>query len=235
MCIQYVFKTYLPSFRPFSRLVISSSIVCFADLFSSFFFSVAYCNPANAQCANRVALAGDCTADSLSCVAGATCVNNVCTATAVPSGVPGARMRRNLQRRSNLCPESQTACSITGSTGFECIDTMVSQPFPFTALSPIPCFLLRLTLYPRTCRPISSNVDLVPPMEDWIAPCCPVLTLLVASRELARSGRVRLVSHTTPTPTLVSSLCSLEKMVLHIDRLLGRLPPPYLLHSVILV
>lgn len=110
---------------PLVHLVSAFAQICLSQLVADLCGACisAYCSPLTAACALRVPIGGDCTPDEFSCVSGATCVSGICTATVPPSGV--ARMRRNIERRSNLCPDSQTACSIAGSTGFECIDTMV--------------------------------------------------------------------------------------------------------------
>ncbi|GAA5821036.1 hypothetical protein JCM11251_001932 [Rhodosporidiobolus azoricus] len=92
------------------------------------FCATGYCNYGTGDCDNYVPLGGDCTVDpDFGCGPNASCdtttdpSNPVCRALAVPSG--GARARRNLHRKRNLCPSSHEACSVEGVKGFECIDT----------------------------------------------------------------------------------------------------------------
>ncbi|GAA6063426.1 hypothetical protein JCM10212_002612 [Sporobolomyces blumeae] len=96
------------------------------------FCASGYCNYGNGNCDVHVTtVGGDCSSDpdfgcsQTSTGQALTCDETTftCQLAAVPSG--RARTRRNLSRR-NLCPASHEACSIEGTSGFECIDTSSS-------------------------------------------------------------------------------------------------------------
>ncbi|GAA5821077.1 hypothetical protein JCM11251_001951 [Rhodosporidiobolus azoricus] len=83
-----------------------------------------YCNYIQAVCDTYKDIGEDCSSDpEFACGPNAECNTDtqLCQALAAPSG--GARARRNLHRKRNLCPASHEACSVPGVKGFECIDT----------------------------------------------------------------------------------------------------------------
>ncbi|GAA5901879.1 hypothetical protein JCM6882_008698 [Rhodosporidiobolus microsporus] len=89
------------------------------------FCSSGYCNAGTASCDTYVPLGGDCTIDQLfGCGPLARCDTSgaIPTCVALPVASGGARARRNLHAKRNLCPASHEACSVPGAKGFECID-----------------------------------------------------------------------------------------------------------------
>ncbi|GAA5901808.1 hypothetical protein JCM6882_008679 [Rhodosporidiobolus microsporus] len=104
-----------------------SLTVAEAQPFFNQFCASGYCNSISANCDTLVALGEDCSADpDFICGSNARCDTEtnpdapVCVALPVASG--GARARRNLHAKRNLCPASHEACSVPGVKGFECID-----------------------------------------------------------------------------------------------------------------
>ena len=96
------------------------------------FCASGYCNLGTASCdVHGTAVDADCSTDpDFYCTTTSTGQALTCDATtltcqlaAVPSG--RARARRNLVK-INSCPQGHESCSIEGSSGFECIDTLSS-------------------------------------------------------------------------------------------------------------
>ncbi|GAA5868388.1 hypothetical protein JCM3774_003277 [Rhodotorula dairenensis] len=90
-----------------------------------------YCNSKTGSCGTKCTTVGcDCTSDPKhACGEGLIPVTDAwgkCTCQPCNPVSQRARTRRNLQLFDQFCPKGLTACTIGGSKGFECVDTLTN-------------------------------------------------------------------------------------------------------------